>query len=345
MPIFWQTFKQLVRKADEATRKALVSGLAGLPQASLDVKLWPLLRASAELVLSGLVSEVRAERWRRLFSTPDEFIIDLATEVHQEHLAGEVYAAVARLLKPEPEGSRSQFVQTLVNCFPERRAILDDILKRLTIIAPQVFDALSIEIRSEGFKKLFDDPLTFISVISDSLSDAEISGETSAALESLAQPGPRGSREKMLQALTAAQALDIAALRALLWQFRATGSTTLSALSYEFNLHTLESDLLQPELFLSRVTEAMRDPKERAEVLQLLKHLSMAEPHGRRRALIQALGVSRVARPAEVDALLYETSWQSGAGLIRLSTEVKLFSLLSRMFSPRFVSKLFAPQR
>jgi hypothetical protein len=344
MPDPWQYFKQLVLAADDAARRALVSGLAGLSQTSLEKELWPRLRSSDEPSLGDLLAEVRSEKWRRMFSTPPEFIADLRREIQQERTRGEVYAALLRLLKPEPEGCRRELVRILVSCFAEYRASLYDLLAKLTSISPEVFEPLAIEVRSEGLKGLFSDPQTFIAVLAEGLSRADLSGETCVALELLAQPEPRGNRAEVLQVLTHAQSVNAAAVRALLRQLRATLSGTLGRLVYEFNLGSLAVSLSSPAWFLSSVMEAMQDPRERAEVRQLLRQLSAREPQGRRRALVRALGASRVTRPQEVDALLQDQSWQSPAGLFSLGTQVKLFSFLYKTFTPGVAHTIFAPK-
>jgi len=344
MPVLWQSFKQLVLEADAVTRRALVSGLVRLSQASLEEKLMPLLRTSSDPLLSRLVVELRVERWRRMFANPPELIDDIRKEIQQERMTGEVYTALLGLLKPEPEGCRKEFVQALVSCFTQCRASLYDILTKLTSVSPPIFEPLAIEVRCAGLRGLFSDPPTFIGALEEGLSRADLSGETCVALELLAQPEPRGNREKLLQVLTYAQSHDAAGVRALLRRLRAMVSSTLTRLVYDFNLRLMTGDLSTPGQFLSRVMEMMRDVHERSEVLQLLKQLSMSEPQGLRRALVQALGVARVTRPHEVNALLQDPSWQSPAGLFSLSTQVKLFSFLCKVFSPRVASKIFAPK-
>jgi hypothetical protein len=276
-----------------------------------------------------------------MFSAPPELLNDLRREVQQER-TGEVYKALLKLLKPEPQGCRRELVQALVSCFAEHKASLDDLLTKLTSISPPVFEPLAVEIRCEGLHGLFSDPPTFVRVIAEGLSRADLSGETCVALELLAQPEPRGKREEMLQVLSRAQLLNAGLMRALLRQLRATVSSTLSRLVYDFNLRLLADDLSSPERFLSRVTEAIKDSQERTEVWQILRQLAASEPQGRKRELVQALGAARVTRPQEVDAILQETSWQPHTGLLGLSTQVKLFSFLCNVFSLPVASKIFA---
>lgn len=337
MPVFWQGFEQLVLEEHEETKRALVAGLIELPQSNLEETLLPLLRGSDKPALVSLVAEVRAERWRRMFATPLEFIADLLREVRQERLTGEVYRALALLLRPEPEGCRRELREALVSCFAERRASLEEIMKRLKRLAPPVFEPLSVEIRGEGLRALFENPPALVSVLAEGLRNTEVADETFEALELLAQPEPHGSRVEMLQSLTQAQALDAAPVRALLGQLRATGSSTLGNFAYEFTLRQLEGDLSNPERFLSRVVEAMKYAPDRAEVFQVLRNLS----EYRRGALVRALGITSVTRPAEVNVLLQEPAWQTRAGLFSLGTEIKLFSFLANIFSPTITSKLF----
>ncbi|HEY0377984.1 MAG TPA: toll/interleukin-1 receptor domain-containing protein [Pyrinomonadaceae bacterium] len=344
MAAVWQSFKRLVSEAEGVTRRALVAGLAGLSQASLEKELLPRLRASNDPQLSGLLAEVRSERWRQMFSNPPEFVADLRKEIQRGRTTGEVYTALLLMLKPEPEGCRRELVQTLVSCFAECRDGLYDLLARLTSISPQVFEPLAVEVRCEGLRGLFPDPLSFVAVVAEGLGRADLAGETCVALELLAQPGPRGRREEVLHVLTHAQSLNAAAVRALLRQLRGTFSRTLGRLASDFNLRLLDADLSSPERFLSAVAEAMRDADERAEVVPLLRQLSAPEPEGRRRALVQTLGAARAARPQAVDQLLRDQSWQAPAGLFSFGTQVKLFSFLHKTFSPRLAYMIFAPK-
>ena len=118
-------------------------------------------------------------------------------------------------------------------------------------------------------------------------------------------------------------------------------STVLSNFTNEFNLRLLANELAHPEQFIARVSDAMNDRFELAEVTNILHLLSMPAPQGRRRALVQALGIAKLTRPAVVNTLLLDSSWQTRSGLLSLSMEVKLFSFLSRIISPKFTSEIF----
>jgi hypothetical protein len=344
-PIYWDCFKQFAAEADAISRRALVAGLSAPQQVSLHEELLQRLRASENQRLSSLFVEVRAQRWRQMLSTAPTFIADLHQEVHRKGLASEIVAALAGLLEPEPAGCRVQLIEALVSCIRDKRDTLEDILHQLTIMAPPIFEPFAAEVRVAGLRELFSDPLTLVRIIAESLNDSTSSDETCIALELLAQPEPRGNHAELLQALGAAQASDAAALQGVLRQFRATSSRALSELAYEFNFLSLSDDLADPELFISRVMVDMRDPLERARVLQSLRQLSQATPQGRRMALVQALGAARVSRPAEVDTLLLDQSWQDRAWPFSLSTEVKLFSFLASVFSPHIASKFFTVLR
>lgn len=330
---YWDGFARLVRGADEAMRESLVSGLAALPQASLEERLLPLLRASGEAGLEGLAVEVRAERWRRMFPTPAEFIADLRREVQQESIPAEVYNALAALLRPEPWGHRRELSGALVSCFVEQRPSLDAVLTRLKAVAPSSFEPLSVEVRREGLRRLLEAPRELVAALSEGLTRAELARDTGEALAALNQPEPYGCRDRLLRALALAPALAPAPAFALLEQFRASGVPAVSQLAYELNLRSLEDDITDGGRFLSRVNEMLRYPSQRAEVLQALLHLSTPEPEGRRRALVRALGTARVTRRGEVDALLQDRSWQRSAGPLGLGNEVKLFSFVSSVFS------------
>ena len=342
MPVFWKSFRQLVLIADDTTRRALVRGLADQSQSSLEAELMPLLRASTEPLLKELAVAVRAEKWERMFSTPLDFISDLHEEVHQEHLAGEVSAALVQLLKPWPEGRRSELIQALASCFIERRTTLEEILTRLTMIAPTVFEPFSVEVRSEALRSLFQSPEVLMPAIGEGLRDPKITGETTVALERLTRTEPGGHREELLNVLASVQAYNPTAVRALLRQFRSINSTLLSNFTYEFNLRLLTNELTDPEQFISHVSNALvNDQSERAELLNILRLLSMPAPQGRRRALVQALGIASLTHSAVINMLLFDSSWQTRSGLLSLSMEVRLFSFLSRIISPRLTSQIF----
>jgi len=331
--VFWDGLARLVREADGATREALVSGLAALPQASLEERLLPLLRAAGDTQFEEVAVGVRAERWRRMFAAPAEFISDLRREVQQESVSAEVYNALTALLRPEPWGHRGELFGALVGCFIDQRASVDDVLTRLKAVAPSMFEQVSVEVRREGLGQLLDAPQELVAALSEGLTRAELAHDTGEALAALAQPEPHGRRDGLLRALALAPALAPAPAFALLQQFRASGVPAVSQLAYELNLRSLEADIADGGRFLSRVNEMLRYAPQRDEVLQALRHLSTPEPQGRRGALVRALGTARVTRRAEVDALLQDRSWQWESGLLGLGNEVKLFSFICSIFS------------
>ena len=227
-------------------------------------------------------------------------------------------------------------------CASLPRERLDE--KLLKVIDPSVFEPFSIEVRSEGFRTLFESPAALLNAITAGLGKTKVR-ETGMALERLVQQEPRGHREEMFNAFLSAQADDPRAVRMLLQQFRAMGISYLNEFAYEFNLQSLANDLDDPDLFISRVSLAMQDHYERIEALRVLQVLSMPEPQGRCTALVRALGVSRLTRASEVDVLLDDLSWQTRSGFLSLRTKVKLFSFLSYVFSPRFASEMFGVER
>ena len=335
---FLERISQFWLKAGEATRVALVAALASLPAVRLNEKILPALRASEIPALNNLAIEIRAESWSRMLSTPSEFITDVQQEVKQEPLAGEVSAAFVRLLKPEPAGSRGRLVQALVQCFFEERVVLEDVLGRLSEIGPTVFTPLSLEIRSSALRQLFQDPAALLSALNASLGDERVHSETKSALEFLVQEEPRGHRAELLDRLTTARSVDAQSVRMLVRQFRTMNIRALNNFVYLYNFGLLTSELAEPDRFVTHVWREMSDPYERDEVLYILRSLSMPEPEGRRGALVRALGIARMTRPIEVNSLLQDSSWQHRSGLISVATQVKLFSFLTYIVSPRIAS-------
>ncbi len=333
-----ERFSRFLEKTRESTLTTFASAFASVPQARLDEKLLSLLRGSEKRALQDLAVEIRAESWNQMLSTPSEFIADVQKALNKEHMAGEIYSAFNKLLTPEPGGSRDRLVQALVDSFLEQRSILEDVLTKLTMIAPPVFEPFSIEIRCRALRTLFHDPAALLDAIN---ADPKVRDETTSALEFLVQPEPSGHREEMLDALLLAQTVDTPAVRMLLRQFRSMGLNSLNQFAYEFNLRWLGSELVKPDHFISHVWQAMYDAYERDDVLHVLRLLTMPEPQGQRKALVRALGISRLTRPTEVNMLLQNSSWQTRAGLLSFGTEVKLFSFLSYLFSPNIASQMF----
>jgi hypothetical protein len=338
--VFWESFARLARGGG-STRAALVSGLAALPQATLEERLLPLLRASGEEPLVILAVEVRAERWRLMFRTPPELVADLRRELQRGDASSEIYNALSALMMAEPWGSRGDLVRALVSCFADCREALDDVLTRLKGMAPALFGPLSVEVRREGLRGMLHVPPTLVAATAEGLTRVELSGDTGEALAALAQPEPHGYRAELLRALAHSQAAVPAAAFALLQQFRASGHPALGQLAYELNLASLEGDLADAGRFLSRVNEMLRYAPQRAEVSRALEHLSTPEPQGRRAALVRALGTARVTRAAEVDALLRDPGWQPYSGGLGLGAEVKIFSYLANVFSPGVAASIF----
>jgi hypothetical protein len=334
-----ERLNQFVLKADATTRAALVAAFTTVPQARLDDKILSLLRSSEFSALNNLAIEIRAQSWNRMLSTPSEFITTLQRELQQENLRAEIVGAFSKLLKPEPDGSRRRLVPAMVSAFVEQPTIFEDVMARLKMIDPAVFDSFSVNVRAAGIRTLFQNPEALLRTVSAGLADAGVRGETKVALEFLAQPEPQGRGEEMLTALAAAQTTNPLAVRMLLRQFRALGS--LDQFTYEFNLRLLRNEILEPVRFIAHVAQAMYDDHERAETLHILRLLSMPEPGGQRRALIRALGVARLSRPIEVNMLLQDLSWQTSSGLLSLKTHVKLFSFVSHVLSPQIASGLF----
>lgn len=336
-----ERLSQFLLKADPTIRAALVAGFSSVPQARLDDKILPLFRASQIPALSDLAIEIRAQSLARMLSTPSEFITTVQKELQQEQLAGEIFGAFKRLLKPEPDGSRQWLVYAMVHAFVEQPTNFEDVLARLKTIGPGLFDSFAVEVRAAGLRTLFQYPDALFRTINAGLVNADLRSETSAALEFLAQPEPRGHCEEMLNALASARSAEPLGVRMLLRQFRALRIRSLAEFTYEFNIQLLRNEVAEPTRFISYVAHAMYDESERVEVLQILQLLSRPEPAGQRKVLIRALGVARLSRPVEVDMLLRDSSWQTDSGILSLKTQVKLFSFLSHVLSPGITSGLF----
>ena len=338
--MFWQPLRKFLLSIDAATLPFLIAGLADLPHDRLDERLLPRLRAAESPALNNIAVEVRAEKWRRMLLTPTEFVTDLQRELLKQEFAGEIFAALSRLLRPEPDGYRSFVISTLVNSFVEERAKLEDVLTRMAMLGPDIFQPLALEIRFEAFKNLIQTPAVLLNAINYGLSDPTIAAETASALEMLVRPEPDGYAEELLTTLSAAQATESSAVTALLRRMRAMNALTLNEFTYQFSLRLLGRLVGNPANFAARVADSMQNSGERRETLQILRLLAAPEPNGQRRSLVRALGIARSSQPATVDTLLQDPSWQTRSGLFSLRTEVKLFSFLTNVVSERFASKV-----
>jgi hypothetical protein len=339
------SFEKLVLQLPEDAREKLTSGLAEISFDRLDERLLGRFKSAGEPSLERLVFEVRGARWKHLLLTPRDFISDLREELNRERMTIESYAALALLQRPEPDGSRRRLICALVDGFAQNRAGLDKVLTKLKNIAPAVFEPLVVEVRHERFKQLFHDPAAFVEAVIADMSRTELSEETAKVLELLAQPEPAGYRDELLQALASSYGLDPAPVESLFSLFRNTSNHILRLIVFEFNYRLLEGLLSSPAQFLSKILSTMRNADEQEEAVQILSHLAVSEPQGKRRMLIQALAQAKGSQPQEVDYLLRHPSLQAWPNLASLRLEVRLASILNSAFVPDFVSRFFTPAR
>lgn len=339
------SFEKLILQMPEDAREKFVSGLAEIHFNTLAERLLERFRSSGDPTLERLVFEVRAARWKHLLSMPRDFIRDLREELNRERMSLESYASLTLLQRPEPDGSRRQFICALVDGLAHNRAALEKLLTKLEQSAPSIFERLVVEARLEAFKRLFYDPAAFIEAVTADMRRTEATGETQKVLELLAQPEPTGYHEELLQALAHSYALNPAPVTALLTLFRKGSSHTLKSIAFEFNYRMIEGSFSAPTQFLAKILSAMRDAAEWEEAIQILSYLAVSEPQGKRRLLIQALAQAKALQPQEVDNLLRHPSFQSQPNLTGLRLEVRLAAMLSSVFVPNFVSRFFIPTR
>jgi hypothetical protein len=339
-----QLFKRLVESVTDDARKHLVDGLAALPFAVVDERVLARLRSSGKPEAETLVIEIRRECWRRQLANPVSFIKDLRDALNQEQSREEALLASMELLQPAPEGCRAGFRQALVEAFLQNRVGVNELLEKLSELAPPVFEPLSIEVRSAALRSLFDDPLAFVRVVSEDAARDKTAEQTYAALEVLAAPAPLGYYQELLRALADADAGDAAALRILLDLLRADGRAAFRQLSRDVTQSLLETEFARPAEFLGRVCGALANAGERDEIIQILDALSDSGPHGKRKSLVRVLAEAKITHPCEVDELLQSQWPQAQSALSGLRLEIKLASMLNSSFTPKFMSKLFNPK-
>jgi HEAT repeat protein len=338
----WRVLEQVILLEGDGAREALLSGLAGLRFSQLEKRLLPRLRSSGEPQLENVVVEVRREFWRRRLTSPARFLNDLRARLGEERKAHEVFRALTGLL--EPEESRQEFVSALTAFYPQDRGRLEEVLSRLKDMAPSVFAPVCLEVRREALKRLFYDPHAFVRIAAEDLRREGVRDEARAALESLAEPGPAGYRDELLQVLAYGFESDPASLRPLLGLLRGAGGRALARLTYDFTRRLLEGKLERPAVMVSVILGAADDPQEWDAMLGVLQQMAVPGPQGMRRELVSALAEARATDQAVTDQLLQHPSLRERHGLSRLQFEVKVTSLLESFYVPRIISRFFTPK-
>jgi hypothetical protein len=337
-------FKYLVLNMPDETRKELVYGMAKISYAMIYERLLKRLKASGKPLFDTIIVDVRRERWRELLATPEEFAEDLDEELNSAAVSAEVYRALIELLRPEPEGCRQQAAAALADSFPQNHATLDKLLRKLNGLAPSALEPFSAEVRREAFRRLFYVPDVFVDTVAEYFADDNTVAEAHGAIEMLAQPEPEGYREDLLEALASGYALNQDATRRLLGVFRASPGFTLRLLAHEFTSRLIEGTLSNPAALYLSLAQATTDPYELTDVVQALKSLAVSGPWGQRKALVRALAQTRVSRTEDVDSLLQHPALQAEPELAGLRSEVRVATVLNRVFMPRFLTRFFTPR-
>lgn len=335
-------FTKAVLYGSDNIRNALVSGMARVDFGLIFERLLKGMKPSGKPAFDELVVEVRRKRWCVLLEDTEEFSRDLAETLRSGPVSPEVYRALIDILTPEPDGYRQQAAAALANGFPHNHVEFDKLLKKLTQLAPTSLESFSSDARREAFIRLFHVPDLFVQTASEYLEDPHTKTQAREAIEMLALPSSAGYREELLQTLATSYSLNQQATKRFLGQLRT--SDELRSLTYEFTLNLIEGMLERPEALYSNLREAINDQSQWAETILALKRLAISEPWGARKALVQALALTRASLPDDMDDLLQHPAFLSESELAGLRTEVKLASVLNRVFVPRFVARFFVPR-
>jgi hypothetical protein len=336
-------FKQMVLDSNEEIRTALISGMAQIDFRLVFEKLLKRLKATGKPIFDDLIVEVRKERWRRLLPLPEDFTRDLNEMFRSGPVSTDVYRALIDTLKPEPEGCRRQAAAALADSFPHNHVEFDKLLRKLCDLAPSSLETFSVEARREGFVRLLHVPDLFVETVAEYFDDHRTVDQAGRAIEMMAERQPDGYREDLLQALAAAYALNKQATQRLLSLLR-TSSEAARSLTYDFTLNLVEGALDEHEKLYFILTDATNDSTQLAEMVQVLKRLAISEPAGHRKALVHALAVKRISQSEIVDNLLQHPAFLAEPELSGLRLEVKLNSVLSRVFVPKLLTRLFRPR-
>lgn len=337
-------FKQMVLDSNKEISSALISGMTQIDFGLVFERLMKRLKATGKPIFDDLVVEVRSERWRLLLSSPEDFTRDLNEMFRSGPVSTDVYRALIDILRPEPEGCRRQAAAALADSFPHNRVEFDKLLRKLCDLAPSSLETFSVEARREAFVRLLHVPDLFVETVAEYFDDHRTVDQARRAIEMMSEQQLDGYREDLLQALAAGYALNKPATQRLLRLLRASADASLHSLTYYFTLNLIEGALDQPEALYLNLTDAINDPTQQAEMVQVLKRLALSEPLGHRKALVQALAVKRISRPDDVDNLLQHPAFLAEPELSGLRLEVKLNSVLSRVFVPKLLTRLFKPR-
>jgi len=331
-------FSYLSHEAQDEAWNNLASGLAGAPLLNIEKELLPRLRFGVTPPFDQRAIDLRREVLKKKLEDPPRFLSTVKSWLAQEHSRLEVFHALAMLLENVPESSRAQFLTSMGKYFAENPAGVTDLLRTLEKLAPVYFDSLSLEVRWEAFRLLLQNPVRFVTLAYDQLTNAATAEPTEESLDLLAQNDALESREAMLKALLAGYEQAPAATNHLLLALRSSGNRNLANVVHEFNYGLIEAGMSTPATFPALVLQLLQ---EDSETFSLLNYLADPGPLGQREKLVDVLVEAMLLKVSEADQLLALPALTEWTNLASLPGQVSRGFYVKRIFSTKFVTSLF----
>jgi len=331
------TFSYLVRETKEQAWNNLAAGLGAVPIGKLEKGLLPLLHFDTPPLFNERAIEVRREVLKTKLDDPPHFLSILKAWLSREQVRLEVFRALTMLLDESPDSDRLQFIAAMAEYYAHNPSGVNQMLTTLEAMAPARFASISRAVSREAFRLLLQDPTRFLTLCQKQLADQVSSAATVDAIDALASDDPPGSREQLLRALLDGYAREPEAARNLLSTLRSTGSN-LPSVAHEFNYRLIEGAMSTPAELPSLVLDLVhRD----IETFSLLNYLAAPEPQGQRSKLVRALVEARLLEIDAADEFLALPALKEWLNLASIAGEVARSFYVRRIFSRKFVRRLF----
>jgi hypothetical protein len=336
-----EVFAHLSQEAQDEAWNNLASGLGAAPLPNVEKELLPRLRFGLTPPFDERAIDLRREVLKNKLEDPPRFITTVKTWLAQEQSRLEAFQALAMLLDNVPDSSRSQFVMSIGKYFAQNPASVNALLTDLENLAPVYFDSVSLEVRREAFSLLLQNPVRFVTLAYEQLTNAATADATVESLDLLARNDAHESRPELLKALLAGYRQMPIVTKDLLIALRSFGNQNLANIVHEFNFGLIEAGMSTPATFPQLVLEMIRQDNE---TFSLLNYLADPGPLGQRDKLVDVLGEAMLLKVEATDQLLALPGLREWTNLTSLAGQVSRGFYVKRFSPVRFVSSLFTPK-
>ncbi len=317
-------------------------GLGSIPKGKLEKEVLPLLRFEGAPLFNERAIDVRYEALRHRALDPTSLILTLNLWLGSNHDQLEVFRAMTMVLDENNESSRAQFIAALAEQFVRDGHRVNEVLTRLESMAPAHFFLLRDTVIFEAFRRSLSDAKRFRALTEKYLTQDGTSEAAAQALKTLANDEPPGSRNLMVEALLESYAQAPEPTVNLLERFQNGPISQLATVVHELNYRLIEGAMSKPSEFSSLVLAMVQRD---VQTFSILNYLAMPEPQGRRSKFVAALVEARLLQADGVDELLALSDLREWTNLASLAAEVARSYYVRRIFSTRFVTKLFTQKR